>query len=420
MTINIKDYVLEMARKAKDASYSLVAMSADNKNKILKEMAKALRNKKDFILKANKEDLKEGENSNLSEAMLERLLLDNKRVEQMAKGLEDVAALDDPVGRVLDKRTRPNGLEISKISVPIGVIAIIFESRPNVTSDAAALCIKSGNAVILRGGKEAIGSNMAIAQVMNEAASRIKAPDGMLQLVETTDREAVNELLKLNSYIDLVIPRGGEGLIKAVVENATIPVIKHYKGICHIYVDKDADIDKALDIVINAKCQRPGVCNAAETLLIDEQIARTHLPLIAARLRKSGVELRGCEKTARIIKDVVRADEQDWKTEYLDLILSIKIVGGVAEAIKHINDYGSMHSDAIITENKVTASKFLNMVDASSVYFNASTRFTDGGEFGMGAEIGISTDKIHARGPMGLEELNIYKYVIKGDGQIRE
>ncbi|MCK9555719.1 glutamate-5-semialdehyde dehydrogenase [bacterium] len=416
----IKEYVKQLAEQAKDSSRKLALMSADHKNNLLKNIAVSIRKNKEIISEANKKDIKEAEKEGLSGALIDRLLLDGKRIEQMAGGLEEVAALDDPVGRVLNKKTRPNGMQIFKISVPIGVIAIIYESRPNVTSDSAGLCIKAGNAVILKGGREAFQSNKSIAACMRKAIAGCGGPENIIQFVETTERSAVAEMLKLNSLIDLVIPRGGESLIKAVTEMSTIPIIKHYKGVCHVFVDKDADLDKALKIIRNAKCQRPGVCNAMETLLVDNAISEKFLPLAADMLKKEKVELRGCPRTVKILKGIKQAAEDDWYEEYLDLILSVKIVDGVDEAVEHINKYGSMHSDAIITENQASALKFLNMVDSAAVYLNASTRFTDGGQFGMGAEIGISTDKIHARGPMGLEELNTYKYVIKGDGQIRD
>ncbi|MBN2190316.1 MAG: glutamate-5-semialdehyde dehydrogenase [Candidatus Aureabacteria bacterium] len=416
----IKEYVKQLAGQAKDSSRKLALMSADQKNGLLKKIAVSIRKNKGIILEANTKDVKAAEKDSLSKALIDRLLLDERRIEQMAAGLEEVAALDDPVGRMLDKRTRPNGMQIFKISVPIGVIAIIYESRPNVTSDSAGLCIKAGNAVILRGGKEAFYSNKSIADCMRNAIAGCGGPENIIQFVETKERSAVAEILKLDSLIDLVIPRGGESLIKAVTEMSTIPVIKHYKGVCHIFVDKDADLDKALKIIKNAKCQRPGVCNAAETLLVDKAVSEKFLPQAADMLKGEKVELRGCPETMKILRGIKAATEDDWYEEYLDLILSIKVVDGVEEAIKHINKYGSMHSDAIVTENQASALKFLNMVDSAAVYLNASTRFTDGGQFGMGAEIGISTDKIHARGPMGLEELNTYKYVIKGDGQIRD
>ncbi len=416
----IKKYVKQLAEQAKDSSRKLALMSADHKNNLLNNIAVSIRKSKEIILEANKKDIKEAEKEGLSRALIDRLLLDGKRIEQMAGGLEEVAALDDPVGRVLNKKTRPNGMQIFKISVPIGVIAVIYESRPNVTSDSAGLCIKAGNAVILRGGREAFQSNKSIAACMRKAIKECRGPENIIQFVETTERSAVAEMLKLNSLIDLVIPRGGESLIKAVTEMSTIPIIKHYKGVCHVFVDKDADLDKALKIIRNAKCQRPGVCNAMETLLVDNAVSEKFLPLAADMLKKEKVELRGCPRTLKILKGIKQAADDDWYEEYLDLILSVKVVDGVDEAVEHINKYGSMHSDAIITENQAAALKFLNMVDSAAVYLNVSTRFTDGGQFGMGAEIGISTDKIHARGPMGLEELNTYKYVIKGDGQIRD
>jgi glutamate-5-semialdehyde dehydrogenase len=348
--------------------------------------------------------------------MLDRLTLTDKRISEMAKGVCEVAALPDPVGTTISEWTRPNGIRIRKVRVPIGVILIIYESRPNVTADAACLCFKTGNAVILRGGSEAIHSNLAIAVAMNVPG----LPPNSITVVPTTDRAAIDELLELDDLINLCIPRGGEGLIRAVAEKSRIPVIKHYKGVCHVYVDREADFDMAEKIVINAKCQRPGVCNAIETLLIDEKIADKFLPRIAKALTENKVELRGDDRTRQLVSNAKPATEDDWYAEYLDLILAVRVVQGVDAAIDHITKYGSAHSDAIVTGNKTTAEKFLREVDSSSVFWNASTRLADGGQYGFGAEIGISTDKIHARGPMGLEELTSYKFVVVGDGQVRE
>jgi len=416
----IRNALLEMGERARIASHRLAIMTTDQKNNCLRAMADVIEIESENLKKENAKDLEAGRNAGLSAAMLERLALTEKGIKSMAKGLRDVAELEDPVGRQLGEWIRPNELDIRKVSVPIGVIAIVYESRPNVTVDAAGLCLKAGNAVILRGGKEAIHSNIALAHCMNRAGLSTGLPEGAVQLIPWTDRTAVTLMLKLDKYIDLVIPRGGEGLIRTVVENSTIPVIKHYKGICHVYVDSEADIDMALKIVENAKCQRPGVCNAAETLLIHKSIAAKFAPKIAAVLKKRGVEMRGDNEFRKLVPDAKAASEEDWTTEYLDLILSIRIVPSLDVAIEHINFYGSKHSDAIVTRNQSSAKRFLSEVDSAAVYVNASTRFTDGGEFGMGAEIGISTDKLHARGPMGLAELTSYKYIIYGNGQCRK
>jgi glutamate-5-semialdehyde dehydrogenase len=402
------------------AAYALAAMSPEDKNACLIAMADALMKSEDEIIAANNKDLKAGEANGLSSAMLDRLKLDHLRIKAMADGLRDITTLEEPVGKRLSSWVRPNGLKIEKVSVPIGVIGIIFESRPNVTVDAASLCLKAGNAVILRGGKEAIHSNIALAHCVNRAALASGLPDGTVQLIPWTDREAVNIMLKMDQYIDLVIPRGGEGLIRAVMEQATIPVIKHYKGVCHLYVDDDCDREMALRIIENAKCQRPGVCNAIETLLINENIATDFAPELFEFLNSRGVELRGDSAFCKLAPEAKAATEEDWYEEYLDLTLAVRIVPDLNAAVAHINKYGSKHSDGIITNDLSKAEEFLNRVDSSTVYFNASTRFTDGGEFGMGAEIGISTDKLHARGPMGLPELTTYKYMVIGNGQIRE
>jgi len=416
----IRNALLEMGEKARIAAHKLAIMTTDQKNNCLRAMADTIEIESENLKKENAKDIEAGRKAGLSSAMLERLALTDKVINSMSKGLKDVAELEDPVGKQLGEWIRPNELDIRKVSVPIGVIAIVYESRPNVTVDAAGLCLKAGNAVILRGGKEAIHSNIALAHCMNRAGLSAGLPEGAVQLIPWTDRVAVNLMLKMNNYIDLVIPRGGEGLIRTVVENSTIPVIKHYKGICHVYVDSEADIDMALKIVENAKCQRPGVCNAAETLLIHKSIAAKFAPKMAAVLEKRGVEMRGDNEFRKLVPDAKAASEEDWTTEYLDLILSIRIVPDLGAAIEHINFYGSKHSDAIVTKNQVSAKRFLSEVDSAAVYVNASTRFTDGGEFGMGAEIGISTDKLHARGPMGLAELTSYKYIIYGNGQCRK
>ncbi|MDB6123466.1 MAG: proA 2 [Pedosphaera sp.] len=415
----------ELAKQSKGASRELAKLTTAEKNACLLAMAEALEGNSQSIKDANAKDMAAGTQSGLSSAMLDRLKLDDKRITGMAKGLREVAALPDPVGRILDERTRPNGLKLQKISTPIGVVVIIYESRPNVTADAASLCFKSGNATILRGGKEAIHSNQAIAQVMISAAKQRlpNFPEHAIQVVQTTEREAIKELLSLTQYVDLCMPRGGEGLIRAVAESSKVPVIKHYKGVCHVYVDADADVKMAEDIIINGKCQRPGVCNAIETLLVDKAIAPTFLPVMAQKLAENKVELRVDGVSQNIlgsqIPNVKPATEEDWYAEYLELILAVRVVNGVKEAIDHINHYGSAHSDSIVTRNEKRAKQFLSEVDSATVYWNASTRFTDGGEFGMGAEIGISTDKIGARGPMGLEELTTYKWVGIGNGQVR-
>ena len=364
--------------------------------------------------------MENGEKNGMAKSMLDRLKLDKERIEGMAKGVLDVATLPEPVGRILSATERPNGLRIEKVSTPIGVIAVIFEARPNVTSDAAALCLKSGNTVILRGGKEAINSNKTIAKVMRQAVKEAGMPEDVIQLVEDTSRESANELMKMNEYVDVLIPRGGAGLIQAVVKNATVPVIETGVGNCHIYIDKNADLKKAVDIVFNAKTSRPSVCNAAESLLIHKDIAKEALVAIKNKLDEKDVTLVGDSKAREIIPDMEKATDADWATEYLDYKMSVKIVDSVEEAIDHIYKYSTGHSECIVTENAGTAEKFMNQVDSAAVYLNASTRFTDGGEFGFGAEIGISTQKLHARGPMGLKELTTTKYIIYGNGQIRK
>ncbi len=390
-----------LAERSRDAARALANFDSATKNKLLVAMAAGIERAAGKIKDANAKDLAAGKAAGLSAAMLDRLTLDDKRIADIAKGVREVAGLADPVGKTISEWTRPNGIHIQKVRVPIGVILIIYESRPNVTADAACLCFKTGNAVILRGGSEAIHSNLAIAEAMNVPG----VPPDSIVVVPTTDRAAIDELLRLDELIQLCIPRGGEGLIRAVAEKSRIPVIKHYKGVCHVFVDREADLDMAEKIVINAKCQRPGVCNAIETLLIDAPLAGTFLPRIERVLADRGVEIRR---------------DADWTTEYLDLIIGLRVVNGVGEAIDHITKYGSAHTDAIVTKNKATADRFLREVDSSSVFWNASTRLADGGQFGFGAEIGISTDKLHARGPMGLEELTSYKFVVTGDGQLRE
>ncbi len=406
--IDLKSQMRQLAERSRDAARALAKLDATTKNKLLVAMADAIERAAGKIKAANAKDLEAGKTAGLSSAMLDRLTLDDKRIADIAKGVREVAGLPDPVGTTISEWTRPNGIRIRKVRVPIGVILIIYESRPNVTADAACLCFKAGNAVILRGGSEAIHSNLAIADAMNLPRSERGEPGlpaDSITVVPTTDRAAIDELLKLDELINLCIPRGGEGLIRAVAEKSRIPVIKHYKGICHVFVDRDADLDMAERIVINAKCQRPGVCNAIETLLVDAPLADTFLPRIEKALTDRDVEIRR---------------DADWQTEYLDLIIALRVVNGVDEAIDHITKYGSAHSDAIVTKNKVTAETFLREVDSSSVFWNASTRLADGGQYGFGAEIGISTDKLHARGPMGLEELTSYKFVVVGNGQLRE
>ena len=418
-----------LARQAKLASRELAKLSTEQKNACLRAMADALERSSAALKQANALDMEAGAKAGLSTAMLDRLRLDDKRITAMAKGLRDVAALPDPVGRILDERVRPNGLKLQKLSTPIGVVVIIYESRPNVTADAASLCFKSGNATILRGGKEAVNSNQIIAKTMIEAGRGAlpSFPEFAIQVVPVTDREAIRELLSLTQYVDLCMPRGGEGLIRAVAECSKVPVIKHYKGVCHVYVDSDADLEMAEQIAMNAKVQRPAVCNAMETLLVDAKVASSFLPVIGRRLAEKHVELRADPNAAKILKtasggpqlEVKPATDQDFFTEYNDYILNVRVVGGVAEAIDHINHYGSSHSDSIVTGNEERARRFLAEVDSAAVYWNASTRFTDGGEFGMGAEIGISTDKVGARGPMGLDELTTYKWIGLGTGQVR-
>lgn len=405
--------------KAKEASYILMNATTTEKNNALLSMADELLKNKDSILKANKKDLEKAIEKGTSKAMLDRLLLDEKRLEDMADGLRQVVGLADPVGEVTAMWKRPNGLQIGKQKVPMGVIGIIYEARPNVTCDAAGLCLKSGNVVILRGGSEAINSNMAVVKALREGIKLANLPEDSIQLVEDTSRDVATEMMRLNEFIDVLIPRGGAGLIQSVVNNATVPVIETGVGNCHVYVDSEADIEMAKNIVINAKTTRPAVCNAEEKLLVNEKIAQEFLPVIVKALREKNVEIRGDKKARKIIDELKEATEEDWKTEYLDYIISIKIVSDVDEAIKHINKYGTGHSEAIITKSYENSQKFLQRIDAAAVYVNASTRFTDGCEFGFGAEIGISTQKLHARGPMGLNELTTTKYIIYGNGQIR-
>jgi len=408
-----------MGEKAKKASYRLAVLNSTAKNNALQKVACKLLERSDEILKANAIDLENAKAKGITGALIDRLTLNSERIKAMAEGVEQIVSLPDPVGEVVSMWRRPNGLQIGQQRVPIGVIGIIYEARPNVTVDAAALCLKSGNAVILRGGSEAINSNMVIVSIIKEALDEVQMPDGTVQLVEDTSRETVNEMMKLNKYIDVLIPRGGAGLIQSVIQNSTIPVIATGEGNCHVYVDGDADLEMGERIIVNAKTQRPGVCNAAETLLVDEAIAEKFLPRALKTLQDLKVEIRGCERTLELFRDAKPATEEDWYTEYLGYILAVKVVNGIDEAIEHINKYGTHHSEAIVTENYSKAQRFLREVDASAVYVNASTRFTDGFEFGFGAEIGISNQKLHARGPMGLKELTTTKYIIYGSGQIR-
>jgi glutamate-5-semialdehyde dehydrogenase len=427
--MNLNEQMTQLARDAKAASRELAKLTTAEKNACLLAMATALEQNAEAIKQANALDMEFGAKHGLSAAMLDRLKLDDKRISGMAKGLREVAALPDPVGKILNERTRPNGLKLQKISTPIGVVVIIYESRPNVTADAASLCFKSGNATILRGGKEALNSNQIIARTMIDAGkiAHKQFPEHAIQVVPTPDREAIPILLSLTQYIDLCMPRGGESLIRAVADCSKVPVIKHYKGVCHVFVDADADLKMAEEIVMNAKVQRPAVCNAVETLLVDKKIAGEFLPAVAEKLFSKHVELRADDSSREVLNSKLKTQnsklravtEQDYFTEYNDYVLNVRIVDDVCAAIDHINHYGSAHSDSIVTKNEAHARQFLAEVDSATVYWNASTRFTDGGEFGMGAEIGISTDKIGARGPMGLDELTTYKWLGFGDGQIR-
>ncbi len=413
--------IVPMAARAKTASMELSLLSTSSKNAALQVMANALIRQKPYLMKENQRDLQAARKQNYSPALIDRLTLDSKRIDEMAQCLRDTAKLKDPVGKILNIWKRPNGLVIKKVRVPFGVIGIIYESRPNVTSDCIGLCLKSGNAVILKGGKEAFCSNRAIFSALKNALKRTRVPAEAVQFVASTDRQAVNVLLRQDQYIDLVVPRGGEGLIRFVAKHSSIPVVKHYKGVCHTYVSDKADINMARSICLNAKVQRPGVCNAMETMLVHRNIAERFLPVMISDLRKAGVEIRGCPRTRSTIGPGIKpATEKDWTEEYLDLILSVKVVDNLQEAIEHINRYGSHHSDAIVTKDNKEAEQFLKAVDSACLYANASTRFTDGYQFGFGAEVGISTDKLHARGPMGLEELTTYKYQVYGKGQIRK
>lgn len=418
--MDFKSYIEEKGKKAKEGARRLASTSTRVKDKALLEMADALERESTIILAENQNDIQAAIERGLSPALIDRLTLDDNRIKEMAKGLRDIASLPDPVGEITRMWQRPNGMQVGRIRVPIGVIGIIYESRPNVTADSAALCIKSGNGVFLRGGSEAINSNKAIAEVLIEAGLQAGLPEGAITFVDVVDRQAVMEMLKLDKYIDLIIPRGGEELIKTVTANSTIPVIKHDRGLCHTYVDEYADIKMAEDICFNAKVQRPGTCNAMETMLVHSAAAENFLPGMIKRLQQAGVEIRGCQKVKAIDHSVKPATEEDWNTEHLDLILNIKVVDEMDEALRHIETYSSQHSEAIVTNNHQRAMRFLKEVDAAAVFVNASTRLHDGGQFGLGAEIGISTTRIHARGPMGLEELTSSKFIVLGEGQLRE
>jgi len=419
MIMDVRSYVIEIAENAKRSAGKLARLSTDVKNRALLHMADELIRQTDALIRENQKDLDQARDKGLSAAMMDRLTLKEGAVLTMAAGLREVAALPDPVGRVTAMWRRPNGLLVGRMKIPLGVIGIIYEARPNVTADAAALCLKSGNAVILRGGSEAIHSNIAIARILQNSLKEKAVPEEAIQVISTTDREAVREMLQLDEHIDLIIPRGGEDLIRAVVSESKIPVIKHYKGVCHIFVDASADVDMAIALCMNAKTQRPGVCNAMETLLVHQDIAGGFLPVMARRFQEAGVVLKGCDKTRAILPDVEKAQEDDWYREYLDLILSVRIVSGMDEAVAHIEKYGSLHTESIITGSYENAQRFLNDVNSSTVLVNASTRFSDGFELGLGAEIGISTTKLHAYGPMGLEELTTSKFIIYGNGQVR-
>ncbi len=404
---------------ARRAAPYLARAATDVKNRALLAIARVLDGRPGEILTANRQDVEAATASGISAALVDRLTLTEKRMAAMAQGLREVAGLPDPIGEVIDTSIRPNGLRIEKVRVPLGVVAMIYESRPNVTVDAAGLCLKAGNVVVLRGGSEAVRSNLALAACIRPALAEAGLPEDAVQVIETTDRAAVTELVRLDRLVDVVIPRGGEAMIRSIIEQATVPVISHGKGVCHVYVDAAADLDMAEEIAFNAKVQRPGVCNAMETLLVHEAVAERFLPRIAERYRAAGVELRGDDATRRLAPGTRPATEEDWSTEYLDLILSIRVVKDLPEAMSHISTYGSDHSDAIVTRDEAAARRFMDEVDSACVFWNASTRFTDGGEFGMGAEIGISTQRLHARGPMGLRELTTIKYRVYGSGQVR-
>lgn len=418
--MSIQETILELARSAKAASREMAALSTSRKNNLLQRMADLLMDRQDFIRQANEMDLKAGREKGLSAAMLDRLTLSPKVMASLVAGLNEIIALPDPVGEVSDMARRPSGITVGRMRIPLGVVSMIYESRPNVTVDAAALCLKAGNGVFLRGGSEAIHSNMALAKVLQDALVMENVNPAAVTMVPITDREAITELLRLDDYIDLVIPRGGEGLIRFVAENSRIPVLKHYKGVCHVFVDRDADHDMAVKIVINGKTQRPGVCNALETLLVHRDAAPAFLPKVTAELSAAGVELRGCPVSRTLLPQIKAAVASDWGMEFLDLILAVKVVDDLDAAMAHIVSYGSQHTEVIVTNSYANAQRFIREVDASSVMVNASTRFSDGGQYGLGAEIGISTTKLHAYGPMGLKELTSRKFIVYGEGQVRE
>ena len=417
--MSIEKTITDMARSAKEASKVVARLSTRKKDAALERIAQKLIDEAATIKRENEKDLSEGREKGLSEAMIDRLTVSDAVIESMAGGLRDVIKLPDPVGTVTGMWLRPNGLQVGRMRIPLGVIGMIYESRPNATIDAAGLCLKAGNAAILRGGSEAFHSNAILARIIQDALRETGMPEAAAQVIPVRDRTAVNVLLAQDEHVDLIIPRGGEGLIRFVVDNSRIPVLKHYKGVCHVYIDEDADLDMAENISYNAKVQRPGVCNAMETLLVHEAIAESFLPPMAKLYGEAGVDLRGCPKTCQIVPEANIATDEDWPAEYLDLILAVKIVASMEEATDHIARYGSSHTEAIVTSDYARARQFLNEVDASVVMVNASTRFNDGGELGLGAEIGISTSKLHAYGPMGLEELTTTKFVVLGDGQIR-
>lgn len=418
--MSYQDTILQIAQNARKAARMAANLTTPQKNRILHEMAQRLVGEASRIVGENRKDLEAAQQKQLSSAMIDRLVLNEKRIEEMAKGLKEVAALADPVGEITKGWVRPNGLRVEKVRIPLGVIGIIYESRPNVTVDAAGLCLKSGNVVVLRGGSEAIHSNRILGEILRETLSQEGISSDLIQVVPIPEREAVQFLLQQDQWIDLIIPRGGEKLMQFIREHSKIPVIRHDKGVCHLFVDHNANLEMAEKICLNAKVQRPGVCNALETLLVDERIAHSFLPRMIAELRRVGVEVRGCERTAQMVPEVKKATEADWSTEYLDLILSVKVVGSLDEAIEHIEKYSSLHTESIVTNDEAHAERFLRELNSSVVLVNASTRFNDGGELGLGAEIGISTTKLHAFGPMGLEELTTQKYVVRGEGQVRQ
>ncbi len=415
----MKEQIISMAEKARQAARGMLAMTTASKNNVLLNMAHALEKQKDFICRENEKDLAAGREKGLSGAMLDRLTLSDKVMNSMMNGLREVAALPDPVGEITEMVKRPSGIAVGRMRIPLGVIGMIYESRPNVTVDAAALCLKAGNAILLRGGSEAINSNLALAKVLQEALAAENIDPAAIQVIPITDRKAINVMLGLEEDIDLIIPRGGEGLIRFVAENSRIPVLKHYKGVCHAFVDDSADLEMATKIVMNGKTQRPGVCNALETLLVHEAVAEKFLPAVGQELLKAGVEIRGCPKTRAILPQCLAAADDDWGREFLELILAVKVVKDMDAAIDHIFKFCSQHTETIVTENYSNAQRFLREIDSSTVMVNASTRFSDGGEFGLGAEIGISTTKLHAYGPMGLKELTTRKFIVYGEGQIR-